>query len=66
MNEPSPEPLASQWSAITSGSVEATISLQTDWGSGYCADVFIDNHGNSTVTDWTVVLDTRQSNINQL
>src|SRR5690606_7023210 len=59
------EPLASKWAALTSGGVEATVALQSDWGSGYCADVFLDNHGSSTVTGWSVVIDPRQSSINQ-
>lgn len=59
-------PLASQWAALTTGGVEATLSLQSDWGSGYCADVFLDNHGDTPVTSWSVTLNTRQSSINQL
>src|SRR5690606_32270335 len=59
-------PLASQWAALTTGGVEATLSLQSDWGSGYCADVFLDNHGDTPVTSWSVTLNTRQSSISQL
>ncbi|MFZ5896929.1 MAG: cellulose binding domain-containing protein [Myxococcota bacterium] len=58
--------LAARWAALTSGSAEATMALRSDWGSGYCADVSIVNRGSTQITGWTVVLDLRQSAINQI
>ena len=52
--------------AITSGSAEATLNVDNQWGSGYCASVTIDNNGGSAITDWTVGLDLNGSSINNL
>src|SRR5690606_10088725 len=60
------EPLASQWAALTSNGVEATISLQRDWRTGYCAHVLLDHRGGAPASPWTVGLNLRQSRITQL
>lgn len=51
---------------ITSGAGEASLSLQNDWGSGYCAQVNIANNGNANITNWTVEIDLNDSSINNL
>jgi glucuronoarabinoxylan endo-1,4-beta-xylanase len=38
------------------GSLSATLTLQSQWGSGYCANVAITNSGNQTSSSWTVVV----------
>lgn len=37
------------------GSLRAELSVQSDWGSGYCADVLIANQSSQTL-DWSVQL----------
>jgi hypothetical protein len=67
-NKPNSETavLAEQWAALTSNSAEATMALRSDWGTGYCADVSIVNRGSTPISGWTLVLDLRQSAINQI
>jgi O-glycosyl hydrolase len=38
------------------GSLSATLTLQSQWGTGYCANVAINNGGTKTSTAWTVVV----------
>ena len=56
-------PLVAQWEALTSGAVDATMSIQSDWKSGYCSDITVKNNGTTTVTGWTAVLNLHQSTI---
>ncbi len=42
--------------AISSNGVNATISMQSDWGSGYCAGVTLSNGSTAPVTSWSVVI----------
>jgi len=56
-------PVLSKWAALSSGSVEATQSIQSDWKSGYCSDITVKNSGTTPVTGWTVVMDLHQSAI---
>src|SRR6186713_407822 len=56
-------PLVAQWEALTSGAVDATMSIQSDWKSGYCSDITVKNNGTTTVTGWTAVLNLHQSAI---
>jgi cellulase/cellobiase CelA1 len=44
----------------------AAIGLQSDWGTGYCANVRLSNSGTATITDWTVELELNQSTVNNL
>ncbi|OFX20246.1 MAG: hypothetical protein A2V77_16725 [Anaeromyxobacter sp. RBG_16_69_14] len=46
--------------------VNATLTLTTDWGSGYCADVTLQNTSAAAVTSWTVVVDLNQGTLSQL
>ncbi|MGD8176106.1 endo-1,4-beta-xylanase [Marinimicrobium sp. ARAG 43.8] len=52
--------------AITSGSAEATLNVDNQWGSGYCATVTIDNNGGSAIAGWAVGLNLNGSAINNL
>ena len=60
------EPFARRWAELTVQNVNATVSLQSDWGSGYCADVFIKNGGSVAVSGWEVTLQLRASSITSL
>lgn len=44
----------------------ATLAIQSDWGSGYCASVTVNNNGSAAVSSWELTLDTKQSQINNL
>jgi endoglucanase len=46
------------------GGVTATLKISSDWGSGYCADVAVNNAGTDPV-QWTVQL-TVQGNVNNI
>ena len=48
---------------LVSGAGEAILSNTSTWANGYCADVRITNKGTAPITDWTVVVDTKQSSI---
>ena len=52
--------------ALTSGSAEATLNVNNNWGSGYCANVTIANNGNQTITSWTVGLNLNGTTISNL
>jgi uncharacterized repeat protein (TIGR02543 family) len=52
--------------ALSSNGVNATLSLQSDWGAGYCANVVLANTSSSAVTSWTVVVELNQSTLSQL
>jgi hypothetical protein len=39
------------------GSFVAVLSLQSDWGSGFCANVKISNAGSAPTTSWNVAID---------
>ena len=47
----------------SSDSLSAAIQLTTSWGTGYCANVNITNHGSSSVSTWTVVMQLNQASI---
>ena len=49
--------LASAASAVTSGPGEATLTVDNNWGEGYCANVTIANNGGADITSWAVDLD---------
>jgi len=51
---------------LTSGGVNVTVSLQSDWTAGYCANVTLQNTGTAAVTSWTVVLDLNQATLANL
>lgn len=57
-----------QADSITSedGKASAQLTVQSDWGSGYCASVSVSNHSNAAVTSWQVVINTNNSTINNL
>ncbi len=44
-------------------SVTGTITMMTDWGSGYCAVVNVLNSAKDPVVDWSVTIDLPQSNV---
>jgi hypothetical protein len=48
---------------LSSDGVNATLRVQSDWKSGYCADVTLENTGAAAVTSWTVVVDLHQSTL---
>jgi len=43
-----------QQQQLVSGAGLATISISSDWGAGYCADITVANQGTSSITGWTV------------
>ncbi len=47
------------------GPLTADLNVFTDWGGGYCANLRITNNGSAPTTDWTVVVDTQSSSVNQ-
>jgi cellulase/cellobiase CelA1 len=47
------------------GSLVAAVLVHDDWGTGYCAHLDITNNGAVPTTDWTVVIDSFDSNVNQ-
>jgi hypothetical protein len=53
-------------SRLVSGAGNATLAVTSNWGNGYCAEVNIANQGSSTITDWSVTLDLKQANVNNL
>src|SRR5690606_22407454 len=52
--------------ALTSGSAEATLDVNDNWGAGYCANVTIANNGSQAITSWTVGLNLNGTTINNL
>ncbi len=40
-----------------------SINVFDDWGAGYCANLEITNNGTSPTTDWSVVIDSQDSDI---
>lgn len=56
-------PVLETWAQLSSGSAEATLSVQSDWKSGYCSDVTIKNSGTAAVSGWSVTLNLHQSQI---
>jgi len=52
--------------AITSGASTASLNIQNEWNSGYCAQVTIRNEGSAAVTQWMVTLDLDGSVINNI
>jgi hypothetical protein len=51
---------------LSSNGVNATLRVQSDWKSGYCADVTMENTSAAAVTSWTVVVDLHQSTVTNL
>ena len=51
---------------LTTSGVSATLDLQADWGSGYCAQVTLQNTSSSALTSWTVVIELNQATLSQL
>ncbi|AJQ96197.1 cellulose binding domain-containing protein [Gynuella sunshinyii] len=49
--------------AKVSGTGEAVLTVQNDWGSGYCANVVITNHGDADIDDWNVTMDFKDSSV---
>jgi archaellum component FlaF (FlaF/FlaG flagellin family) len=63
---PSPSPSPSSTvkpspSPVVESDLRASIKLTDDWGSGYCAKVFITNNGTSRTNTWELVVDTQDS-----
>jgi len=53
-------------SALVSGAGEATLNVNNDWGSGYCAEVTVANNGSANITGWTIEIDPNDSTISNL
>ncbi|HSC86451.1 MAG TPA: non-reducing end alpha-L-arabinofuranosidase family hydrolase [Polyangiaceae bacterium] len=47
--------------ALTSNGLSATLSLSSQWNSGYCADVSLVNTGATAISSWEVQIDLTQS-----
>ncbi|WP_084645587.1 endo-1,4-beta-xylanase [Marinimicrobium agarilyticum] len=52
--------------AITAGAGEATLNVNNNWGTGYCASVTVANDGTTDITNWAVGLDLNGTTINNL
>jgi cellulase/cellobiase CelA1 len=48
------------------GTVTATIAMQSDWPTGYCANVTIGNSGSTAISTWSVGIDLSQATMNQV
>lgn len=44
----------------------ALLTMQTDWGVGYCANVDISNNGTVAVTSWTAVVNFSNATLSTL
>jgi aryl-phospho-beta-D-glucosidase BglC (GH1 family) len=51
--------------ALSANGVDATLKLQSDWTTGYCAEVTLKNTSATPVTSWTAVVDLNQSTLSQ-
>lgn len=51
---------------LTASGVTGTLRLDNDWGGGYCASVTLRNQSSSAVTNWTVVMNSGGSTVNNL
>jgi hypothetical protein len=47
--------------ALAGGGLSATLSLSSDWGTGYCANISLTNTGTAVTTSWQVVINLNQS-----
>jgi uncharacterized repeat protein (TIGR02543 family) len=52
--------------ALSTGGVNATLSLQSSWSSGYCANLTLANTGSSPVSSWTLVVELGGATLNNL
>jgi len=52
--------------AVSSGSGVASVSVQNDWGAGYCANVTIENQGSAAISSWTVVVQVANAKLSNL
>lgn len=50
----------------TNGIATAELSINNDWGSGYCAEVAVNNTGNAVIDSWQVELNLNDSQVNNL
>jgi expansin (peptidoglycan-binding protein) len=50
---------------LTSNGVSATLSLQSDWGAGFCAGVTVTNTSAAAITSWQVLVNLNQATVNQ-
>ena len=48
------------------GNLSVAVTLQSDWNTGYCANVALSNVGTTGITTWTVGIDLKQSTLNQI
>jgi cellulase/cellobiase CelA1 len=51
---------------LVSGPGVATLSIQRDWGTGYCANITIANNGTAPITSWTVVLQAEVASVSSI
>ena len=48
------------------GNLAVAVTLQSDWNTGYCANVALSNMGKTVISTWTAGIDLRQSTQNQV
>ena len=48
------------------GNLSVAVTLQSDWNTGYCANVALSNVGTTGISTWTVGIDLKQSTQNQV
>ena len=48
------------------GNLSVAVTLQSDWNTGYCANVALSNVGTTGISTWTVGIDLKQSTLNQV
>lgn len=48
---------------LTAGALTATLTVNSDWGTGYCAEVRMTNTSTTAITGWIIGLDIKQSTL---
>jgi len=65
-NQPESEDVVTTRSgALIAGALNANLTINSDWGTGYCAEIRITNQTTQPVTGWVVGVDIKQSAISQ-
>lgn len=63
-SEGTPQDSSATTSTLTSNGLSAVLSLQSDWGSGYCATVELQNVGATAITTWEVQVELSGATVN--
>src|SRR5580692_9425307 len=52
--------------SVVGSGASGTLTFQSDWTQGYCANVAISNTGSTASTGWQTVIDLNQSSVTSL